>query len=300
MNVATVVASLELRVGIGGPPRNLRLEVETTLHDVHGMPPLRAAEVADRLHDKVAAMIAEREANLNAPTLRLVGSTSNIVAGFAHAMPGEPAEVAALRLQRAHVDAIYAAMRGLTFQQFEDFGARFLRELGAGVGRVTPHSNDQGIDFYGEFNLGQLHAAPEPFLVLARDMRLLFAGQAKHYPNRTLGPSAVRELVGAMSLARTKTHSSDGVDIFRELSIRPFSPVLSLIFTTGEFTGGALKLAEAAGVVAKTGLQLAVFLADRGVGIVQQNGTRTFSMAAFLEWLNEAVPGITKGANAVA
>lgn len=97
-----------------------------------------------------------------------------------------------------------------------------------------------------------------------------------------------------MSLARTKTHSSDGVDIFKDLALRPFSPVLALLFTTGEFTTGALRLAEAAGVVAKTGLQLAVFLADRGVGIIDENGAPKFSAAAFNEWLSEPTPGITQ------
>ena len=89
-----------------------------------------------------------------------------------------------------------------------------------------------------------------------------------------------------MTLARTKTHSSDGVDIFRDLAVRPFSPVVALVFTTGEFTSGALHLAEAAGVVAKTGLQLAVFLADRGVGIIDQGETQIFDDAAFEAWLN--------------
>jgi len=218
----------------------------------------------------------------------VVGTTGGLVTGFCYALPDEPPEIIALRIRRAHAQSIYDRMRALTFQEFEKFGARFLRELGAQIGRVTPHSNDQGIDFYGEFSLGQLHAAPEPFLVLARDVRLLFAGQAKHYPNRSIGPAVIRELIGALTLARTKTHSADGVDIFKDLAVRPFSPVLALIFTTGEFTGGAIRLAEAAGVIAKTGLQLAVFLADRGVGLIKEGESHIFSEQAFTAWLNSA------------
>lgn len=291
MNVTAIVASLEEAVGLNGPPRDLTLAIEAVLTHRHQLPAIQAAERADRLRDKVAVAISQREAAVSevggSPILRLVGSTGSLLTGFCHALPGESAEVIALRLRRAHAQAIFDRIRVLTFQEFEVFGARFLRELGARIGRVTPHSNDQGIDFYGEFSLGQLHAAPEAFLVLARDVRLLFAGQAKHYPARSLGSSVIRELIGAMTLARTKTHSTDGVDIFKGLAVRPFSPVLALIFTTGEFTGGAIRLAEAAGVIAKTGLQLAVFLADRGVGLVDQGPHHVFSEQAFTDWLNE-------------
>lgn len=80
--------------------------------------------------------------------------------------------------------------------------------------------------------------------------------------------------------------------------MRPFSPVVAMLFTTGEFTSGALRLAEAAGVVAKTGLQLAVFLADRGVGMTEQNGVPTFDNTAFDQWLTAPVPQITVNTNA--
>jgi hypothetical protein len=290
MNVATIVASLEAAVGLDGPPRDLQLAIEAVLIERHGLPAIQAAERADRLREKVAVSISQREAAISeaggSPTLRVIGATGGLVTGFCYALPDEPPEITALRVRRAHAQAIFDRIRQLTFQEFEQFGARFLRELGARIGRVTAHSNDQGIDFYGEFSLGQLHAAPEPFLVLARDVRLLFAGQAKHYPDRSIGPAVIRELIGALTLARTKTHSADGVDIFKELAVRPFSPVLALIFTTGEFTSGAIRLAEAAGVIAKTGLQLAVFLADRGVGLIEQGGTHIFSEEAFTGWLN--------------
>lgn len=290
MRVATILATLEQVVGLNGSPRNLRLAIESALVEVHGVPSIQAAENAERLVERVAVAISEREAALSgaggSPVLRVVGVTDDVVTGFCHALPGESPEVIALRARRLQAQSIYQRLRSLTFQEFEKFGACFLRELGARTSRVTPHSNDQGIDFYGEFSLGQLHDVPGPFLVLARDVRLLFAGQAKHYPDRSIGPNTIRELIGAMTLARTKTHSTDGVDIFKDLAVRPFSPVVALVFTTGEFTSGALRLAEAAGVIAKTGLQLAVFLADRGVGIVDQGETQIFDENAFEAWLN--------------
>lgn len=291
MNTGAITNSLEEIIGLDGTPRPLSVAIEAVLVDQFELPPIQAAESADRYLARVADEIGKREAQRaqagGAPTLRLLGSTSNIVAGFCHVLEGEEEKVAEFRQKRANVQALLERIRALTFAEFERFGARFLCELGAHVGRITSQSNDQGIDFYGEFNLGQLHEAPDRFLVLAKDVKLLFAGQAKHYPNRSIGPSTVRELIGALSLARTKTHSTDGVDIFGGLPIRPFSPVVAMLFSTGEFTNGAMRLSEAAGIIAKTGLQLAVFLADRGVGLIQSENGFDFSDQAFSIWLEQ-------------
>jgi hypothetical protein len=47
-------------------------------------------------------------------------------------------------------------------------------------------------------------------------------------------------------------------------------------------------LAEAAGIIARSGEQLAVFLADKGIGMEKSKaGIVVFSSAKFMEWLNE-------------
>jgi hypothetical protein len=183
------------------------------------------------------------------------------------------------------VPAFLAAIRGLTFGEFESFGAKMLRELGAHSVTVTPHSNDQGIDFYGIMNFGKFQEAPIPFFRLAYDIEVFFAGQAKQYSTRTLGPDVVRELIGAISLARTKTYSRDDLNLFPGMALMPFSPLLAFLFTTGPLSSGAAQLASKAGIIARGGEQLAVFLADRGVGVTEQNGVRAFDAARFAEWL---------------
>ena len=272
-----------------GPPRSLHAAVESVLTIYGEMSAVRAAEETPRLTRRVAAEITKNEAETAEAGgfvyVRLIGTTADRIVGYCYALPTESAEVVAVRAQRGNALAILKQIRSLTFDQFELFGARFLSELGVKTSKVTRHSNDQGIDFFGEFSFGQIHAAPEPFLMLAKDVRLLFAGQAKHYPERSLGPSVVRELVGAVALARTKTHSKDGIDLFENLPIRPFTPIVAMLFTTGEITRGANHLAASAGVVAKTGLQLAVFLADRGVGMRDDAGQPVFCAAEFDIWL---------------
>ncbi len=98
------------------------------------------------------------------------------------------------------------------------------------------------------------------------ETQVILVGQAKHYPNSPIGPATIRELVGALSLSRTNTYTRDNFDLLDGVELRPFSPVLALIFSTGEFTRGARHLATRAGLIAFSGWQLAVFLADKGVG----------------------------------
>ena len=157
--------------------------------------------------------------------------------------------------------------------------------MGAKTVRVTPHSDDQGIDFYGLLSLGENSDLPAPFGKLAHDVTLRFAGQAKHYPNTAIGPDFIRELIGSISLARHKVFTTD-YDLFDDLQLLPFNPLVSMFFTTGRFTTGALELAEKAGIIARSGEQLAVFLADKGVGMEEVDGSLMFRSKRFFDWLD--------------
>jgi hypothetical protein len=283
---------LEAALGPSAAPVRLTSAIEVELIGHFGLAAITAAERAEAVQHAVVKLIAIRASEADSQgigaTLTVVGSTADQVAGACHVLPNDSPNVAAAKVGRLLHAPILAKLRSLTFSEFEIFGRRVLKELGAVSAHVTPHGGDQGIDFFGEFNLGQLHDLPRPFLRLAHDVRLLFAGQAKHYPRGTIGPDVVRELVGAVSLARTKTFSTDGIDIFQDLEIRPFSPVVALLFTTGEISSGAYRLAASAGIVAKNGDQLAAFLADRGVGMTIGTGVPSFNEVLFDAWLSAA------------
>lgn len=123
--------------------------------------------------------------------------------------------------------------------------------------------------------------------MLAHDVEVRFAGQAKHYHNNSVGPSAVRELVGAISLARHKTFSSKTDDFFEDFGLKSFNPLVALLFSTGEITAGARSLAGGAGMIIKSGMQIAVFLADRGVGMkMNESGVIVFDRENFDIWLS--------------
>ncbi len=285
-----ILDRLEEVLGVSATPVRLTSVIEVELNTYFGFDAIVAAERAETIRDAVTKLIAIRSLQADeqgiSPTLVVIGSAADHVVGACHVLPTDDARIAAAKIARKHQAALLARIRSLTFSEFELFGKQVLKELGAKKSRVTPHGGDQGIDFFGEFSLGQLHALPLPFLKLAHDVKLLFAGQAKHYPNGTIGPNIVRELIGAVSLARTKTFSADGIDIFRDLDIRPFSPVVAMLFTTGKLSAGAYHLAASAGIVAKSGEQLAVFLADRGVGIDAGSASPAFDIGLFDTWLH--------------
>lgn len=290
MTPGAVVAYLEIAIGPQGSPQILADAIETALNKNFGASLLSASEKTSELLPKVKRIITDRhikseDAGTSA-ALMIIGSTDDIVCGAYHVMALDDENTTRAKRNRAHSEDLLQSLRSLTFSEFEKFGKRILYELGAGSAQVSPHSNDQGIDFFGKFNFGQFHGLPKPFYKLAHDVNLLFAGQAKHYPNSALGPNIVRELIGAVSLARTKTHSTDGLDLFQELEIRPFSPVVALLFTTGTLSSGAKHLAASAGMIAKDGKQLAAFLADQGVGIVEDAGGLRFNETCFRDWLN--------------
>jgi hypothetical protein len=284
MTPRRIVERLEIVIGLDGRPVRLVDVVEQELVSFFGCVPIQAAEHAEKTLRRVGQLIEENRADAEAagvmPTIVISGDNDRAVCGSCWIESFDEPEVRAAKQRRLYVEPIYRAIRGLTFAEFERFGSRILTELGASAVRVTPHSNDQGIDFYGILRLSDLGTVPAPFLQMAQEVTLRFAGQAKHYPDSSLGPGIVRELVGSVMLARYGIHSST-VSPFQDFGLLALHPLLGMIFTTGRVTSGAMKVANEAGIMVRSGEQLSVFLADRGVGYL--NGE--FNLEEFRRWL---------------
>ena len=251
--------------------------------------PIRAAEQAERMEERVRQRITEKQQQLEdagtIPVVIIHHANQRRVAGSCWVGPTDTQAVATAKQGRVHVQQILAALRALTADQFERFGSRILRELGAEQVQVTRRSGDNGVDFCGFLSLGGIMQHPPAICQLAHNIQLLFAGQAKHYPDNPIGPATVREMIGAIALARFRVYSSEP-DFFEEFKLLPYNPLIALLFTTGRFTRGAKEIAAAAGVIARSGEQLAIFLADRNVGMVLNEGMTIFAPERFLEWLN--------------
>jgi restriction endonuclease Mrr len=289
MTPTELLARVEAAVGFQGPPRSLREVLEAEMRGHFRQLPIRAAEQAERLEERVRQRITEKQQEMeNAGTIPVViihHASIRRVAGSCWVDPIDTEAVAAAKQGRVHVQQILAALRALTPDQFERFGSRILRELGAERVQVTRRSGDNGVDFYGFLSLGGIMQHPPAICQLAHNIQLLFAGQAKHYPNSAIGPATIREMIGAIALARFQVYSSEP-DFFEAFKLLPYNPLLALLFTTGRFTKGAMEIADSAGVIARSGEQLATFLADRNVGMVVNAGVITFVPDQFMEWLN--------------
>jgi restriction endonuclease Mrr len=289
MTLTELLARVEVAVGLQGPPRPLREVLEEEMRAHFQLLPIRAAEEAERLEERVRQRISEKQQQMenagNIPVVVIHHASFRRVVGSCWIDPIDTAAIAGAKLGRVHVQHILTALRALTSDEFERFGSRILRELGAEQVQVTRRSGDNGVDFYGFLSLGGIMQHPPPICQLAHNIQLLFAGQAKHYPNSAIGPATVREMIGAIALARFQVYSSEP-DFFEAFELLPYNPLLALLFTTGRFTKGAMEIASSAGIIARSGEQLATFLADRDVGMVVNDGMKTFVPELFLDWLH--------------
>lgn len=215
--------------------------------------------------------------------LEICGSFRSRVGGSGKPHPSDDEKVQLAKRGRRNVAQILESMRALSAGEFEAFGSALVKSLGASVSAKTQQTGDQGIDFVGVARLGDLLEHPKSIFRLAHDMQIDFIGQAKHYPNRTIQPATVRELVGSLELARSRHFSSDKFRFIEDLSLRSFSPVFAILITTGKVSAGAREVADKSGIVIRSGEQVATYLADLGVGIDQ--ATDAFSHKLFMGWV---------------
>lgn len=288
MTPKKITDQLELTLGQLGHARQLRDAIEDILLEHFDQPATKAAELSERLCDKVAEEIETRvAAALESGTIAVVSLRPNrtVVHGSSFVFPDDGPSTILTKLSRLHSQRLLLAIQSLDFREFEKFGGAVLRELGCPLPVVTKHSTDQGIDFYGEMSIGGTRGERADVKRLMHSAKMMIIGQAKHYPNRNIGPREVRELVGALSLARTSTFSRPGLDLLDQIELRPNTPALAVLFSTGDFTMGARYLASAAGLVLYSGSQLAVFLADCQVGIRGSGSGSEFDDKIFRAWM---------------
>lgn len=289
MTPKKITDELEKILGYSGHARQLRDVIENILLNRFDQPATKAAEFSESLHDKVSQEIETREiiaSDLGTTTVVSLRNNRTVVHGSLHVFPSDDPTIALTKRSRLLSQDLLTAIQSLNFSEFETFGGAVLRELGCPSPEVTQHSTDQGIDFFGELSVGGLLGEQEDTKKLLHSVKTVIVGQAKHYPTRSIGPREVRELVGALTLARTSTFSKPNLDLLDKVKLRPNTPTLAVLFTTGDFTSGARHLADEAGIVLFSGFQLAVFLADCRIGIRSSEDQLEFDAELFRDWMN--------------
>jgi hypothetical protein len=182
--------------------------------------------------------------------------------------------------RRSAFAAYVTAVEGISPADFEAMCRGMLAALGVEKPVVTPHSADEGIDFYGrlklEGNLKIVHALPGIY----RRLSVWMVGQAKHYQAMQGGTPDIRAVVGAIDLARGRAFGS-ATGKYPDLDIRVCDPVFYLFFTSGSISSDGWQLLEQSGVIGMDGPMVAAFLADHDVGRLGDD----FDLAEFELWL---------------
>jgi hypothetical protein len=216
----------------------------------------------------------------------LNSSSTYMVQGCAFIEVGvDSAELQEAKRRRGFFAAYVGAIAEVSPDDFEAMCRGMLAELGVEDPVVTPHSSDEGIDFYGrlrlEGSLGVVTALPGIY----RRLTVWMVGQAKHYRAIQSGTPDIRAVVGAIDLARGKAWGSP-TDKYPDLDIRVCDPVFYLFFTTGDISADGWRLLEQSGVVGMDGQMVAAFLADHSVGRVDE----AFDGDEFERWLESHRP----------
>jgi hypothetical protein len=190
--------------------------------------------------------------------------------------PTDSDHLASAKHMRNHFSEYQKLLSDLNPWQFEATCVGVLELFGCKNPIITPRSNDQGIDFFGELSMtGRLDVKfhlPGP----DRRLKAWIVGQAKHYRG-AVSTLNLRELVGSVKLAQYGSFA-DERGLGSKLSIRLCDPVYYLFMTSGVLTRDTERLAESSGVIALDGDSLADILASAQVGVRNGSFTRTAAM----------------------
>jgi hypothetical protein len=129
-------------------------------------------------------------------------------------------------------------------------------------------SNDQGIDFFGQLSLGGRLDNASVLPSVDRKLKVWMVGQAKHYQKTQVATPDLRELVGSIQLAKAKAFADGGVAL-QGLDMKVCDPVFYLFFTTGTISRDGYVLLKESGMNYMNGSQVATFLADNGIGMIE-------------------------------
>jgi len=280
-----IVKELFARIDVSAAPEPI-VEIITKLSLSLGWHsgPTEAREAAEKWQSGVETLLRHEISELTrtgrfAP-LAFNSSSPAHVQGSAFIEPKDPPDLKAAKTNRAAFKSYSTALKELTPRQFEALCAGILSILGVDEPVLTPSSADEGLDFYGRLHLEKHIFRDLQFRGVERQLGIWLVGQAKHYVKGDVSTPELRELVGAVQLAKGHAFGS-GREKYQDLNIRVCDPVYYLFFTTGRLTTNSWTLLDRSGVIGMDGEMVAIFLADHGVGLVEG----CFNDQAFKEWL---------------
>ena len=189
-------------------------------------------------------------------------SDSDYVQGACFIEPNDPPRIQEQKRRRSRVDQYQKLIRQLTPEDFEYLCRRVLELFGVRTPYLTRRTADDGIDFFGQLEGESVFFRHDPQPTIQKQLSIWLVGQAKQYARTRTGTPAIRELVGAVTLGRSGSISTN-VSPFPRLRIRVGDPVILMLVTSGALSTRAWNLADRSGVIGIDGELLAAFLIDR-------------------------------------
>jgi len=289
---ASIADLIYEQLPIDSKPIKLTSVIEKIIADNFGKldPVEKSCEWEAPIKSRLRNYIERAEEKGIQPQIAFNSSSGYMIQGACFIEGTDSEEVAEQKRRRLRWRHYYEALRELSPYQFEALCRNVLEILGVRNARLTKRAKDEGIDFYGRLSVADLIKPPSAFAFKPFEsfLEVWLVGQAKHYRAVKVATPDLRELVGSVNLAATRTFSDLDSTKYADLQIRVADPVFMLFFTTGQISMDGWQLITKSGIVAMDGEMLAAFLADHNVAIVNTDGLRQFSRDAFLDWLRES------------
>jgi hypothetical protein len=208
-------------------------------------------------------------------------SSSYLIQGSAFIEPIDTEEVKEAKRRRSRCSEYTAAFAHCSPRDFEALCVGILDLIGVEEPRITPYSADEGIDFYGRLKLDRFIFAHDFYPGIQNQLTVWMLGQAKHYSGGTVSTFEIRDLVGAVELAKGGAFGASP-EKYADLRIRVCDPIFYLFFTTGRISLNSWRLIERSGVAAMDGDMIAALLADRAIGV---DADHTFQADLLKQWI---------------
>lgn len=281
---AEAVSVLENYITISEPPILIRTILIRIIEGEGHASGDNAAEIAERWLPRfsrhIDQLIATDVENARISCCEVSPTNAEYIQGPCFISDNATEEEVSQKQLRANKAKYIAAFGKLSNDQFEVLCSRIITLWRVEEEYVSRRSADQGVDFFGRVPFGEIMKPSAIGNGAERQLKIWLVGQAKNYSASQVSTKDIRELVGSVDLARSKTYAGS-IDPLAQLAMRSCDPVFYLFFTTGNISRDAWSLLSKAGVVAMDGGQLAVFLADHGVGVIDGS----FDDDTFIRWI---------------
>ena len=260
---------LEKHVAVEDKPRKLIDILRTMIEVERGLDTLEAADLADvwysRFESRVQLQLTAAEDDGSFLTYTFNSASREYVQGACFIEGTDTDKARIEKRARAKQESYLSYYKNLSPTRFECLCGKVIELLRVEAPHVTKSSSDQGVDFFGRLPFGTLLNPRDIPAGAERQLSVWLVGQAKHYEKTAVSTRDIRELVGSVILAQSKTFAGKK-DPLERLELRVCDPVVYFFITTGRFTRDSKELLNRSGVVAMDGVQLSVFLADNLAG----------------------------------